>query len=160
MFPMFAWLLAIPTLGFLTGARSMAPMAVVCLFAYRKHLGLHDTWAAWAYHPVTVIVFTVLAVGELIVDKLPKTPNRTSAFALIARVCFGGLIGAICATGLQGSAPEGIFLGAIGALAGTFVTYQIRKLLVEHGSKDLYVALVEDFLVIVLSFFMMGIITG
>ncbi len=161
MLPMFSWLLAIPVLGFLTGARSMTPIALCCFFAWRKHLWLHDTWAAWADHPVSVIVFTVLAVGELIGDKLPRTPNRTSAFALIARIGFGGLVGALCATGLHGSAPEGIFFGSISALAGTFVTYHIRKHLVENtGFKDLYVALVEDAIVIGLSVLMLGIVTG
>lgn len=161
MLPMFSWLLAIPVLGFLTGARSMTPIALCCFFAWRKHLWLHDTWAAWADHPVSVIVFTVLAVGELIGDKLPMTPNRTSAFALIARIGFGGLVGALCATGLHGSAPEGIFFGSISALAGTFVTYHIRKHLVENtGFKDLYVALVEDAIVIGLSVLMLGIVTG
>ena len=161
MLPMFSWLLAIPVLGFLTGARSMTPIALVCFFAYRRHLWLHDTWAAWAYHPVTVIVFGVLAVGELVGDKLPMTPSRTSAFPLIARIAFGGLVGALCATGLHGSAPEGILFGAVSALAGTFVTYHIRKHLVEKsGFKDLYVALTEDVIVVGLSILMLGIVTG
>ena len=161
MLPMFSWLLAIPALGFLTGARSMTPIALVCFFAWRRHLWLHESWAAWAMHPASVIVFGLLAVGELVGDKLPMTPNRTSAFALVARVAFGGLVGALCATGLQGSLIEGIFLGAVSALAGTFVTYHIRKHLVEQkGFKDLYVALVEDVLVIGLSVLALGIITG
>ena len=161
MLPMFSWLLAIPVLGSFTGARSMTPIALCCFFAYRKHLWLHDTWAAWADHPVSVIVFAVLAVGELFGDKLPKTPNRTAIFPLVARICFGGLVGALCATGLHGSAPEGILFGAVGALAGTFVTFQIRKHLVEQsGFKDLYVALAEDAIVIFGSVLMLGIITG
>ena len=161
MLPMFSWLLAIPALGFLTGARSMTPIALCCFFAWRRHLWLHDTWAAWAYHPVSVIVFGLLAVGELVGDKLPKTPNRTSAFALVARVAFGGLVGALCATGLHGSAIEGILFGAVGALVGTFVTYHIRKHLVEQmGFKDLYVALVEDVIVVGGSMLMLGVITG
>ena len=161
MLPMFSWLLAIPVLGFLTGARSMTPIALCCFFAWRKHLWLHDTWAAWADHPISVIIFAVLAVGELVGDKLPMTPSRTSPFALIARIGFGGLVGALCATALHGSAPEGIFFGAVSALAGTFVTYHIRKHLVENsGFKDLYVALVEDVLVIGLSVLMLGIVTG
>lgn len=161
MLPMFAWLLAIPVLGFLTGARSMTPIALVCFFAYRKHLWLHDTWAQWADHPVSVIVFGLLAVGELFGDKLPMTPNRTAIFPLVARIAFGGLVGALCATALQGSAPEGITFGAVSAFAGTFVTYHIRKHLVEqNGFKDLYVALTEDVVVIGVSVLMLGIVTG
>ena len=161
MFPLFSWLIAIPVLGFLTGARSMTPIALVCFFAYRKHLWLHDTWAAWAYHPASVIVFGLLAVGELVGDKLPHTPNRTQVFPLVARIAFGGLVGALCATGLGDSAIEGIAFGAVAAFAGTFVTFHIRKYLVENrGFKDLYVAITEDIVVIGLSVLMLGIVTG
>ena len=54
----------------------MTPIAVLCWFAYRGHLPLAGTWGQWAGRPVSVIVFAVLAVGELIGDKLPMTPNR------------------------------------------------------------------------------------
>ena len=103
-YAMLAWLIAIPVLGAMTGLRSMTPIAVLCWFAYRGHLPLAGTWGQWAGRPVSVIVFAVLAVGELIGDKLPMTPNRTAAFPLFARICFGGLVGALASTGLHGSA--------------------------------------------------------
>ena len=81
-----AWVVAIPVLGGVTGLRSMTPMAVLCWFAYRGHLSVGGTWGQWTTKPVTVIVFVVLAVGELIGDKLPKTPNRTAPLPLFARV--------------------------------------------------------------------------
>jgi uncharacterized membrane protein len=47
-----------------------------------------------------VAVFTVLAIGEIVNDKLPKTPARTAAVPLVARVLMGGLSGAtLCAGG-------------------------------------------------------------
>lgn len=156
-----SWLVAIPLLGALTGCRSMMPMCIVCWFAYRHHLAVHYTWAEWSANRITVIVFTVLAAGELIGDKLPKTPNRTAAFPLVARVAFGGLIGAICATGLHGSAVEGILLGTISAFAGTFLGFHLRHWLVkDQGFPDLPVAIFEDAIVIALSIFAMGIVTG
>ena len=113
---LMSWVLAIPLLGMMTGARTMTPMAVLCWFAYfgsdGGHLPLAGTWAFWAGKLVTAIIFTVLAVGELIGDKLPKTPNRTSPGALIARLVFGGLVGGIAATGVQGSLPEGVSSGS------------------------------------------------
>ena len=161
MMPMFSWLIAIPVLGFLTGARSMTPIAILCFFAWRGHLNVVDTWANWARHPVSVIVFAALALGEFVGDKLPMTPNRTALFPLLARIAFGGLVGAMAATGLNGSAPEGIFLGAVSALVGTFVTYQIRNLLVcKQGFKDFNVAIVEDLVVVGVAVLMVGIVTG
>ena len=156
-----AWLVAIPVLGAMTGLRAMTPMAIVCFFAWRRHLWLVDTWGSWAMHPASVVIFSVLAVGELIGDKLPRTPNRTALFPLLARVTFGGLVGALAATGMQGSALEGIFLGAVSALLGAFLGFHLRHRLVkEQGMQDLPVALVEDALAIGLSILAMGIITG
>ncbi len=119
------------------------------------------TWGFWAMKPVSLLVFALLAVGELIGDKLPMTPNRTAPFALIARVCFGGLVGALAATGLHGSVLEGIFLGAVSALLGTFLSFHLRQWLVkEKGFPALPTAVLEDIVAIGLSVLAMGIITG
>ncbi len=155
------WLVAIPVLGGMTGLRTMTPMAVLCWFAYRGNLSLDGTWAQWAAKPVTLIVFMVLAVGELIGDKLPQTPARTTPFALVARVCFGALVGALAATGLAKSALEGAILAAASALAAAFLGYHWRRDLVrEQGYPDFGIALVEDVLAIGLSILAMGIVTG
>lgn len=158
---MMSWVIAIPLLGALTGLRTMTPMAVMCWFAYVGHLPVENTWAAWTGKLVTAIVFTVLAVGELIGDKLPQTPNRTAPGPLAARVVFGGLVGAVVATGLNGPALEGVILGVIGALIGAFGGYQMRKLLVEStGGRDWPVAVMEDVLAVGLAVLAMGVVTG
>lgn len=158
---MLAWLVAIPLLGFCTGLRTMMPMAIGCWFVYRHNLPLPPGWAFWVTYPVTRIVFTVLAIGELIGDKLPFTPARTAPFPLIARLCFGGLVGALAATGLKGSIPEGIILGALGALLGAFAGFHIRRLIVQRtGWPDWPVALAEDAFAIVGSLYALGIVTG
>lgn len=155
------WVLAIPLLGMMTGLRTMTPMAVLCWFAYRGDLPVDGTWAFWTAKLVTAIVFTVLALGEYVGDKLPQTPNRTAPGPLMARVAFAGLVGAICATGVDGPVVEGVLLGVAGALAGAFLGYQIRKHLVEwSGRADWNVAIVEDGLAILLSVYAMGIVTG
>ena len=106
---MLSWIFAIPALGFATGLRTMTPMAILCWFAYLHHLPIHQSWAFWVAKLLTALVFSVLAVGELIGDKLPMTPSRIAVGPLLARVGFGGLVGAIAATGLHGSAVEGGF---------------------------------------------------
>jgi uncharacterized membrane protein len=158
---MMTWLIAIPLLGLVTGMRSMTSMAVLCWFAYLGHLPVDGTWAAWTAKLTTVIVFTVLAIGEFIADKLPKTPNRTSPGPLVVRLVFGGLVGAIVAAGLNGSSVEGIILGVLGALIGTFAGFQIRReIVVRLASKDWPVALVEDVSAIVCAVLAMGVVTG
>jgi uncharacterized membrane protein len=142
-------LYAIPLLGLMTGCRTMSPMAVLCWFLYLGELKVEGTWAFWAAKLVTVIVFTVLAAGELIGDKLPQTPNRTALMPLVARMLFGGLVGAIVATGLHASLNIGVLAGSVFALAGAFLGYHIRHWLVASRKlPDFAVALAEDAVVI------------
>jgi len=158
---MMAWILAIPVLGGMTGLRAMTPMAVLCWFAWMGNLPVTGTWAFWVAKPVTAIVFTVLAVGEMVGDKLPQCPNRTDAGPLVSRVAFGGLVGALAATGLTGSALEGILLGGISALAGTWLGFLLRRWMVkDSGYRDAYVALVEDAIAVGFSILAMGVVTG
>jgi uncharacterized membrane protein len=158
---MMTWLIAIPLLGVVTGMRSLTAMAVLCWFAYRGDLPLDDTWAFWAAKLVTAIIFTLLAVGEYIVDKLPKTPNRTAPPGLLARVVIGGLVGAIVAAGLNGSEVEGVILGVGGALIGTFGGFLVRRdIVLKLGCKDWPVGLAEDISAIVCAVLAMGVVTG
>jgi uncharacterized membrane protein len=155
------WLIAVPLLGLVTGMRSMTAMAVLCWFAYRGDLSLDGTWASWAGKLVTAIIFTVLALGEFVADKVPKTPNRTALGPLLVRVVFGGLIGAIVAAGLNGSEFEGTILGVGGALIGTFGGFLVRReIVLRSGCKDWLVALVEDASAILCAVLAMGIVTG
>ena len=158
---MMTWLIAIPLLGLVTGLRTMTPMAVLCWFAYAGNLPVSGTWAFWTARPVTGGVFTLLALGELVGDKLPRTPNRTAIGPLCARLVFGGLIGAIVAPGLNGAGLEAVILGTLGALAGTFGGFLIRREIVARlACRDWPVALVEDACAILCAVFAMGIVTG
>jgi uncharacterized membrane protein len=158
---MITWLIAIPLLGVVTGMRSMTSMAVLCWFAYVGHLPVEGTWASWTAKLATAIVFTVLAIGEFIADKLPKTPDRTSPGPLTVRLVFGGLVGAIVAASLDGPGIEGVILGVIGVLIGTFAGFVIRREIVSRlASKDWPVALVEDVCAIVCAVLAMGVVTG
>ena len=157
-----SWLFAIPMLGFVTGLRSMTPMAVLCWFAYAKQFDeVQGTWAQWTSKLSVAIVFTVLAAAELVADKLPKTPNRTAPGPLFVRLFLGGLIGAIAAIGVEGSSLEGGFLGVLGALAGAFCGYHIRREVVDRFQyEDWQLAVGEDALTIGLAIFCLGIITS
>lgn len=155
------WLVAVPLLGLVSGMRSMTAMAVLCWFAYRGDLSLDGTWAAWAGKLVTAIIFSVLALGELFADKLPKTPNRTALGPLLVRVVMGAMVGAIVAAGLNGSEFEGIILGVGGVLIGAFGGFLVRREIVMRlGSKDWPVALAEDLSAIICAILAMGIVTG
>jgi len=156
-----AWIVAIPLLGAATGMRTFTPMAVICWFAYTGYLPVDGTWASWVAKLVTAIGFTVLAVSELVADKLPRIPDRTSTGPLLARLVFGALAGGIIAASLNGSETEGIILGVGGALVGAFGGYLIRREIVERsGSKDWPVAVAEDLITVGLALLALGIVTG
>ena len=155
------WLIAIPLLGFATGLRTMTPMAVLCWFSYLGFLPVHHSWAVWTTKLVTAIVFTVLALGEYIGDKLPKTPARVSPAPLVARIFFAGMVGAIAANGLKGSETEGVILAVLGGLIGAFGGYLVRRDLVQYFQcKDWHIAVPEDVIAVCCAVFAMGVITG
>ncbi|PYV94454.1 MAG: DUF4126 domain-containing protein [Acidobacteria bacterium] len=125
-------------LGCVAGLRSLTAPAVVCWAAHLGWLHFSGTKLAFINQPSTLIVFTLLAVVELIADKLPKTPARTAPLGLIARIVVGGLIGVALATS-----------AGVGALVGTFGGYNIRRALVSKGRlPDFAVAVAEDMIAI------------
>ncbi|QNI37092.1 DUF4126 family protein [Edaphobacter albus] len=154
------WLIAIPLLGFITGMRSMTPMAVLCWFAWLKLLPVDD-WAWWAAKLAIALLFTALAVMEYLADKYSHMPRPTRPYALIVRFFLGGLIGAIVASSLDAPGVEGVILGVLGALVGSFCAYQLRHQLTHRlGCKTWHVTLTEDVFAIAATIICMGIITG
>jgi uncharacterized membrane protein len=96
----------------------------------------------FAYTPY---ILTVLALGELVADKLPKTPSRKTPGPFAFRIVSGGL----CGAALTGGQVGGLIAGALGGVAGTLGGYEFRARLVKAiGGKDLPIALLEDVIAI------------
>jgi len=132
-------------IGVVAGLRALTPPAVVCWGAYLGWLHFAGTGLGFIDHTVTLVIFSLLALGEVVNDKLPKTPARTSIPQIIPRVLFGGCSAAALAVSSGGSLIITVILGIIGALAGTFAGYNVRHALVTKAIlPDLGVALVED----------------
>ena len=135
-------------IGLLAGLRSLTPPAAVAWAAHLGWLKLQGTFAVIG-SVYSVAIFTLLAAGELIADKLPFIPARTSIPALLARVVMGKLAGACIA--VAGGQPWwlGAVCGAIGALIGTFGGYYARTRIVNaSGGRDWPIALLEDLVVV------------
>jgi uncharacterized membrane protein len=132
-------------IGLVTGLRSMTGPALVCWAAHLGWLNLEGSRLAFMASTVATYSFSTLALGELVADKLPFIPNRTSAGPLFGRLVLGALSGAgFCASS---SCPVawGAMLGAAGGVVGAFAGYKARRNL---GQKlrlpDLAIALLED----------------
>ena len=131
-------------IGVVAGLRTLTPPTAVSWAARLGWLHLENTPLAFLGYSATPYILTVLAIGELINDKLPKTPSRKTPAPFAGRVVTGALSGA--ALGAPGGAlVEGLLAGAIGAVAGTLGGYEFRRRLVQAtGGKDLPIALLED----------------
>ena len=135
-------------IGFLAGLRSLTPPAATALAAHADWLKLPHL-LAWFSSLPTAIILSLLALFELVNDKLPKTPSRTVPMQVAARAITGGFAGAcIAAAGAQG-AVMGVLLGIAGAMAGTFGGYHARRGLVKAtGAPDFVIAVAEDLVAI------------
>jgi uncharacterized membrane protein len=132
-------------IGIVSGMRSLTAPAVAAWAAHRNWLNLAGTRLAFMGSTAAVAIFTVLAIVELIADKLPSTPSRTASVGLIARFFCGALSGA-CVGVSTGQTPiYGAILGAAGGIAGAFAGYRWRTGLVKALKvPDFVIALVED----------------
>jgi uncharacterized membrane protein len=144
MLPLLAF-----AIGVVAGLRSMTAPAAVTWAARLGWLHLDDTPLAFLGSGVAAYVFTALMIGELVADKLPRTPSRTRPGPFVGRIAAGGLAGAALIAGTGGSLALGALLGAIGAVAGTLGGYTARTRLVRVlAVPDYVVALGEDILAI------------
>ena len=117
---------------------------MVAWAAFLDWINLDGTWAEWVGHPITVTVLTILALGELVTDKLPKTPSRKIPMQFGARLVTGGFAGAVIGTA-WGYTFGGLGAGLVGAVLGTLGGAEARRRLVAaNGGNDLPIALVED----------------
>jgi uncharacterized membrane protein len=135
-------------IGFFAGLRSLAAPAATAWAVYLGWLKLERPLSLIGSLPA-VVILTVLAIVELVADKLPKTPSRTSPPGLIARILTGGITGACVAAAGGEGAHLGAGLGAIGGVVGCFAGFQARTRLVKAlGTPDSYIALLEDLIAV------------
>jgi uncharacterized membrane protein len=130
-------------IGCICGLRSMTAPAVI---AWGSHLGwlhLEDSLFAFFANKISLVVFSLFAIGELIADKLPFIPGRTQAGPLGVRVVFGAMCGAALCISAATSPVFGAILGGLGGAAGAFAGYNYR-LRLSPAVPDLLLALLED----------------
>ena len=130
-------------IGAVCGLRSMVAPAVV---AWAAHLGwqhLQGAIGLFFNSHITLLVFSLFALGELIADKLPFIPARTQLGPLGIRIIFGAVCGSALCVAAAASPATGAILGAAGALAGAFAGYNYRLRLAKLAP-GLLLALIED----------------
>jgi uncharacterized membrane protein len=132
-------------IGVVAGLRSLTAPAVVAWAAHRNWINLRNTPLFFMGSTAAVVIFTLLAIVELVADQLPSTPSRTKPPGLIARIVLGGLSGAGVAVAGRRSIVLGAVLRMTGGIAGAFAGYQVRARLVKALKvPDFVIAFLED----------------
>jgi uncharacterized membrane protein len=127
-------------LGAVTGMRSILGIALLAWCG--PPLGwLSSIWGRG--------VTGLAAIGELIGDKLPKTPSRLSPGPLGGRLVLGGIVGWLLTVPSHAPVWIGAPLGAAAAAAGAFAGNKLRAAAGRKtGVPDLYFAALEDLIAI------------
>jgi uncharacterized membrane protein len=134
-------------IGVVAGLRALAAPAVLAWAAKRRWIRLGSSPFATIISAKASKRITGLAVSELIADKLPFTPSRLKARPLTTRIVSGAVCGATIYGVVKRPLIEGAVLGGVGAIAGAFAGYHMRKRL-SRDMPDLGVAALEDALAI------------
>lgn len=137
-------------IGVVAGMRAMTAPAAVSWAAYLGMVKVAGTPLAFMGAHITPYIFTLFAIGELVNDKLPKTPSRKVPPQFVTRLVTGGLAGATIGIG-SGQLILGIVAGLVGAVAGIYGGSFLRSHLSEVTGNPLIAALIEDSIAIILA---------
>jgi uncharacterized membrane protein len=136
------------TLGIAAGMRTMSAPTLISRAADSGSLSLAGSKSGVLASRAILPVTSLLAMGEVIADKLPFTPARTGTGPLTARILSGALCGAVLCGGRKRSRLLGGLLGALGAYGAAHAAYRARKAITQRtGVSDRVVALAEDAIV-------------
>ena len=136
-------------LGAISGLRALSGPAFVSRAASRGDLNLDGTFLAFLSSPRLSKALVLMELGEMVGDKLPATPSRTSPPPLLGRAASGALVGAAVFVSKGLRATTGAALGSTAAIAAGFTGEWLRALTVEKtGFPDPVVALAEDAIVL------------
>ncbi|AKQ69841.1 hypothetical protein A176_006753 [Myxococcus hansupus] len=133
-------------MGILAGMRSMSAPTLASRWLATTQPPPEDRLARAMAHPWAPRVLGLLAVGELIGDKLPMAPARVMVVPLTGRMLSGALAAASVTPERQrGRRLAVAALGAVAALASSWAFYALRRTATKKlGVPDVAVALTED----------------
>ena len=129
-------------MGAVSGLRTFTGPAILSEAAHLKFLKLKGTPFAFLASDRAARMSTILALGELVADKLPFIPDRTEAPGLVGRFVAGAVCGAAIARRRKRSEMAiGALVGGSAAILAAFAGTQYRRRVKLH---PLAAALIED----------------
>jgi len=144
-------------IGLVSGLRTFTGVAAVAWGAHLGWISLSGTALSLMASTWALVILTVLALVEYVLDQLPSTPARTVPMQFGARLLLGSLAGASLAAAGATSLLVGIIGAIAGVVVGTYGGYRARIGLV-RGLKvaDIAVAIPEDLIAIALGLFVVS----
>ncbi len=139
-------------IGTASGLRALIGLAALSWAAHFGILPLDRTWLAFLGYRFAPYILTLMEIGELVNDKLPRTPSRLGPPGFITRIVASALCG--LAIGLSGNGMIiGLVAGIVGGVLGTFGGAKARSLIARTFGRDLPAALLEDAVAVGISAF-------
>ena len=135
----------------ISGVRSMAPPALLSRAVRRGDVsGLRATPFALLGDDRVQALLQTLMLGEMVGDKTPFIPSRTSAGPLFGRALSGALVGSALFATRKRRGLSGALLGAASALAGVYAADRLRSATTQGlGLPDPLFGLLEDGLILI-----------
>ena len=119
------------TIGFATGIRSVSPATVVCWAASTDRLAVPPSLEPLRRASIARNVGLV-ALAEVVIDKLPWVPRRTLLPLLLWRMAVGAFLGSVISMSEGDDRIPGAIAGMAGAVAGAYGGLAVRTALVER----------------------------
>ncbi len=137
-------------LAAIAGLRSLAAPALLSRALRRGDTeGLQGIPFAALGKPKVSTTLQLLMVGEMIADKAPFVPSRTSPPALLGRALSGALVGAALFAAGKRHPVSGAALGALSAVAAAYTGEKLRVSGTENlGIPNPILGLLEDGIVL------------
>jgi len=136
-------------IGALAGLRSASAPAITShILSHHHSKRLEGTQLDFMQSKTVTNVLMLLALGEVVMDKMPFTPNRIKPAGVAFRCLSGVLAGASISKATGGKIGAGALFGAASALASTYISFIVRKSTVKAtGIIDPIIGGLEDALV-------------
>jgi len=137
-------------LGVLAGMRTASAPAIVShILSHHHSKRLSKSPLRFMQNDNVAVALKIFAIGEVVGDKLPNTPNRIKPAGVTFRCLSGALAGASIYKASGNNAITGAIIGSVVAFGSTFGSYFLRKDVVNRTKVfDPMIGAMEDVLVI------------
>jgi uncharacterized membrane protein len=149
-------------LGVVSGMRTMMAPAILALTLHRRpELVPHAAPARLLALLPIAIILGLATLAELVVDKLPQTPNRIALGPFVGRLLFGAVAGTALVQVGELNPWIGAAFGAAGAIASTLGMFYARRFAGRvTGIRDPYIGATEDVIAIALAATVVAMLVG